>query len=471
METENITENKGLDLGNGNIPALFRTLFFPTLAGMVFDALFVIIDGIFVGHGIGASGIAAISIVSPLFSIVSGIGLMFGIGASVLASISLAKKKINEANTTTTQAFGVGTILMLFIAILCFTFADNVVEFLGCSDTLKTYCAEYLHWLLPGTVFLMFQFIGMMLIRLDGSPKYAMMCNVLPAIINIGLDWLFIFPLQMGLKGAAMATSLSCLTGGSMALFYFLRFSLTLRFSRLKFSISGLAEALRNTSSIVKIGFATLLTELAMSVMLFTGNHVFIEILGDNGVAAFSIACYLFPFLFSVNNSISEAIQPIISYNYGAGNTDRVAKALHTALTAAVICGIIEIASISGFTKYIVRLFLSPDTEAYRLAYDGLPLFAMCGVFFALNIAFISYYQSLKKATRATIFTLLRGTIFVVPCLLLLPKVFGVSGLWLAIPASEIMTLAVIFIDFRILAKTTNQHRTTKENRNPFALF
>lgn len=447
METDNETENKGLDFRGGNIPKLFRILFFPTLAAMVFDALFIIVDGIFIGHGVGPSGIAAISIVSPLFAIVSGTGLMFGIGASVLASISMAKKQIGEADKTITQAFTVGTSLMFIIATLCFFFAGKVVEFLGCSDTLEANCISYLHWLLPGIVFLMFQYIGMMLIRLDGSPKYAMFCNVIPGIVNVVLDWVFIFPLELGVKGAAMATSISCILGGSMALFYFFRLSEVLNFARLKLSMAGICDAARNAWAIIKIGFATLLTELAMSVMLFTANHVFIRTLGDNGVAAFSIACYLFPFLFSVNNSVSEAIQPIISFNFGVGNIKRVSTALHTALIAAMICGAIEVTAIAGGAEYIVMMFLNPGTEAFDLAVNGLPKFALCGIFFALNIAFIGYYQAMKKSGTATVFTLLRGMIFVVPCLLWLPDLIGIPGLWLAIPVSELLTLVVILVN------------------------
>ena len=181
--------------------------------------------------------------------------------------------------------------------------------------------------------------------------------------------------------------------------------------------------------------------------MLFTANHVFIRTLGDNGVAAFSIACYLFPFLFSVNNSVSEAIQPIISFNFGAGNIKRVRTALHTALIAALICGAIEVTAIAGGAEYIVMMFLNPGTEAFGLAVDGLPKFALCGIFFALNIVFIGYYQAMKKSVTATAFTLLRGMIFVVPCLLWLPDLIGIPGLWLAIPVSELLTLIVILVN------------------------
>ena len=135
---------------------------------------------------------------------------MFGIGASVLASISMSKREIGEADKTITQAFAVGTSFMASIVVLCCCFAENVVDFLGCSQTLKSQCLDYLYWLLPGIVFIMFQFIGMMLIRLDGSPKYAMSVQIVSALLNIVLAYVMVFPLGMGIAGASIATSISC---------------------------------------------------------------------------------------------------------------------------------------------------------------------------------------------------------------------------------------------------------------------
>ena len=434
-----------LDFANDNIGPMFRSLFLPTLVGMIFNSALTVIDGIFVGRGVGTEGIAAVNIVAPVFMVITGIGLMFGIGASVIASIRLSENKVKAARIIMTQAFIVGLLIVGVIGLGSFVCPRGVVHALGCSPLLEENAVSYLLWLLPGLFFLFVECVGMMLIRLDGAPKYAMTIQIVAAVVNIVLDWIFIFPLGLGVKGAAMATSISCIFGGSMAVLYFFRFSEVLNFARLKLSIAGICDAARQTWEIVKIGFATLLTELAMSVMLFTANHVFIRALGDNGVAAFSIACYLFPFLFSVNNSVSEAIQPIISFNFGAGNMKRVETALHTALIAAAICGIIEVASIAGGAEYLVMMFLDPGTEAFELACSGLPKFAMCGIFFALNIAFIGYYQAINKALTATVFTLLRGMIFVVPCLLWLPDLIGIPGLWLAIPVSELLTLIVIF--------------------------
>lgn len=270
-------DRDSLDFGNGDIPKLFRALFFPTLVGMVFNAVLTVIDGIFVGQGVGANGIAAVNIVAPIFMVVTGIGLMFGIGSSVIASIRLANKEYKAANIITTQAFLVGTILTLLISVPCIFFPASFVSALGGSDVLLPYAIDYLVWLAPGMVFLMIQCVGMMLIRLDGSPKYAMWCNVIAASFNIVLDYILVFPAGMGVMGAALATSVSCGFGGLMVLYYFIRRSNTLKFYKLKTTLTSLLLTLRNAMYMAKIGFAACLTELAMSIMMLTGNYVFIN--------------------------------------------------------------------------------------------------------------------------------------------------------------------------------------------------
>lgn len=457
MKKERNLQRDSIDFGKEKIPRLFSQLFFPTLVGMIFNALLTLIDGVFVGQGVGSDGIAAVNIIAPVYMIVTGIGLMLGIGASVVASIQLSKSNNKAANIIMTQAFGVGTLIIGMFIVAGMLFPVPFARFLGSSDQLMPHAIDYLFWLLPGTIFLFFECVGMMLIRLDGSPKYAMMCNVVAALLNIGLDYIFIFPLGMGVRGAAIATTLATVAGGLMVLIYFLWCSTTLRFYRLKLSVTSMLLTCRNIGYMSKIGFAAFLTEIAISVMMFTGNYVFMGYLGEAGVAAFSIACYLFPVLFSLSNAIAQSAQPIISYNYGLGDTARVSKALRVSLYAAIVCGCLVTALVAGGARYICLLFLPPEVEAFKLAVAGLPKFAWCGIFFALNIAFIGYYQSLEKAYRAAIFTMLRGIIFVVLMFLCLPRVLGIPGLWYAIPASELLTMVIIIIDFLIMRQSNHQ--------------
>lgn len=443
-----------LDFGNGRIDELFKALFFPTLVGMVFNSLLNICDGMFVGHGVGSNGLAAINIVAPLFLVCTGVGLMFGIGASVIGSIRLAENNVKAARIIMTQAYIAGALIFGAVILVSLLFTRPLLYMLGCSPLLEDLASDYLLWLLPGLMFFYLQCVGMMLIRLDGSPKYAMSVQIVAAVINIVLDWMMVFPMGMGIKGASIATSLSCIIGGLMVLVYFLRFSDKLKFYRLKLSWKSLRLSLRNTAYMMKIGLATFIAELSLGVMMVTGNFMFMAYLGEPGVAAYSIGCYLFPMIFSISNAVAQASQPIISFNYGAGQFQRVSQALRIALLTACVCGVLISLGMWIGSPVLTHIFLSPSETAYGLAVGGLPVLGSCAIFFAINITFIGYYQSRELAGRSIVYMLLRGIVFLVPGFILLPRIAGATGLWLAIPTAEFLTLIVITALY-----TTTRHR------------
>lgn len=433
-----------IDFGSMEIPKLFRKLFIPTVLGMVFSAIFVITDGIFVGKGVGSDALAAVNITAPLFMITTGIGLMFGVGASVVASIHLSQGKRKVAGINITQALIFSSILILLMSALCFFFAAPVGRILGSSDRLLPLVIEYMHWYVPFLVFYLLLNAGMFYIRLDGSPQYAMMCNAVAAVSNIILDYIFIFRLDWGLMGAAFATSIGTTIGGIMTLVYLLRFSKTLKPVRIKFSKKSMQLTRRNIGYMVKLGSSAFVSEASIAVMMFLGNYVFIRYLGESGVAAFSIVCYFFPIIFMVYNAIAQSVQPIISYNFGQKDKARVRSAVRLSIRIAFIFGICFFAGTLLFNKQIVSLFIEQGYEAYSIAVKGIPYFATGYIFFAINMVSISYYQSIEQAKRATTVTLLRGVIFMLIGFLLLPAVWGVKGIWLAVPFAELLTLLLI---------------------------
>lgn len=435
-------EATGLDYAGGKISRLFSKMFFPTLLGLIFNALITIIDGIFVGQGVGPDGIAAVNIIAPLFMVVTGAGLMFGIGSSVVSGIAIARGDSRRACVNMTQAYILSGVFITLLVICLSVFKTGTARLLGCSDALMSGALDYLTWLIPGMFFLIFECIGMMVIRLDGSPKFAMFCNIIPAVINIILDYIFVFPCHLGVKGAAMATSASIAVGALMVLTYFVRFSYVIKF---KWSLE---KFFSNTWKQVCIGSSAFITEVAMSVMMLTGNYVFMKYYGDAGVAAFSIACFLFPLMFMMSNAVAQSAQPIISYNYGAMAYGRVKEAFVLSVKVALLCGVIASSGIIFGAKSIVALFIDPTCDAGRLACDGLPVYATCAVFFALNISFIGYYQSIERAFKAMVFTLMRGVVVLVPMFCIMPVIFPSWGIWAAIPASEAITLACITVTY-----------------------
>ena len=453
--TETNMNRDKLDFGNDTIGILFRSMFFPTLIAMIFNSMLNLCDGMFVGHKVGSDALAAINIVAPIFLMCMGIGLMFGIGASVIGGIRMSEKNMKATHIIMTQAFIVGTVIFLLIVAGCLIFTNEVLDLLGCSELLRPYASDYLLWLMPGLPLLFIECCGMMLIRLDGAPKTAMTIQVLAASANILLDWVLVYPMDLGLKGAAIATSISCAIAALPILIYFGWFSNRLKYYRLKRTWKSIRLTLRNTGYIIKIGFATFVAEMAMGVMMVTGNYMFMERLGENGVAAYSIGCYLFPIIFSITNAVAQSAQPIISFNYGARNMDRVRKTLKIAVSTGIICGVIVSLSMALAAPLLCGIFLPSGTPAFGLAAKGLPLLGTCAIFFALNITFIGYYQSIERSLRSTVYMFMRGIVFLVPSFLILPKIIGNDGLWLAIPTAECLTFIFIIISYLTLRMKT----------------
>lgn len=435
-----------IDFGNMEIPKLFRKLLIPTVLGMVFSAVFIITDGIFVGKGIGSDALAAVNITAPLFLINTGVGLMFGVGASVVASIHLSQGKVKVARINITQAVVVSSLfLALLFGIVCL-FAPEIAVLLGSSERLLPLALEYMYWFVPFLVFSALLNSGMFFVRLDGSPNYAMMCNAIPAVINIILDYIFIFILGWGMMGAALATSLGYMVGAAMILVYLSQKKRVLHFCRIKLSKKSMLLTWRNVKYMCRLGMSTFLCEGAIACMMFTGNYVFIHYLGEDGVAAFSVACYFFPIIFMVYNAIGQSAQPILSYNFGIRDGERVRSAFRLALVTAVVCGAVFFVLTALFSYQIVALFIDSSNPAYDIAVSGLPLFASGFVFFAVNIVSIGYFQSVERARPAMVVTVLRGFVFMVICLFGLPLLLKVPGIWMAVPLAEVLTFLVVVV-------------------------
>lgn len=437
-------ERDAIDLGTLKVSTLFKKLFIPTLLGMLSMSAVTAIDGIFVGRGVGSDGIAAVNICIPLLMFFTGVGLMAGVGSSVVASIHLSRGKLKVARLNVTQALLFVTIITSISSLLIVAFPEQTARLLGSSEHLLPMVTDYLVWFMPSLTFQMWIAVSLFIIRLDGAPKLAMWCSVISAVINIVLDWVFIFPLGWGVKGAAFATSISIVVGGLIAIVYLLFYARHLRLCPIKRSKKSLHLSLRNIGYQCRIGSSALLGEATLATLMFVGNLVFMRYLGDDGVGAFGIACYYIPFVFMVGNAIAQSAQPIISYNFGMGNHARVVSTGRIALLTAVICGTIVMLVFVFCPDKMVGLFLDGDNAAAQIAIEGFPYFATGFICFIVNLAVIGYYQSLERIKPATAFAFLRGFLFLILSFLFLPQLLGTAGIWLAMPVSEMLTTVVI---------------------------
>lgn len=438
-------ERDSIDFKGASVRKLFYNFLFPTVLGMVSAAVFVITDGIFVGRGLGSDALASVNLVAPLFTLGTGLGLMFGMGGSVVASIHLSQGRKRIAEINITQSILVPGLLMAGISALVILFKAPVLRLLGTPPELMDSAGEYLVWftlfLTPLAVFDILMFV----VRLDGSPRFVMGCNMVAAGINIGLDYLFIFVFGWGLMGAAIATGIGFIVGSAAMLWYMFHRNRTLHLVPLKISRHSLVLTVRNIGYMAYVGFPALLSELAISCLMIVGNYTFIRYVGKDGVAAYSIACYIFPIIFMVYSGIIQAAQPLISYNHGAGLPDRAREAFGMALKTALLCGLFFFGISWLCAPQIVGMFLAPDVAAYRIAVEGLPWFAAGYPFFGINVVVIGYYQSIERGRLATGQTLLRGIVLMTLCFLMLPPLLGVTGIWLAVPIAEaIVTLLLL---------------------------
>lgn len=443
-----------IDFANEPVGRLFRRMIAPTLVSMLSMVILNLTDGAFIGHGAGSDALAAINIAAPIFNLLAGVGIMFGIGCSVVASIHLAQGKTKAANINITQAL-IGA-LGITVIICGFMLSDlaTTCRLFGSSEALIPLASSYLRWIAACEPLFMLHMVGSFIVRLDGSPKFAMATSLVGTLLNIFLDWLFIFPFGWGLEGAAIATSISFSISGLMILGYLFFTPQRLHLYRLRMTTKSLMLTLRNLGYQIKMGFSAMLGEVAVSGAIITGNYVFIHYQGEAGVAAYSVACYCFPVIFMMANAIVQSGQPIVSFAHGAGNQNRLNEARSMMLRWAFTTGILVSAGMYLCSDYITMLFLDAEPQlacgtsieesAYTLCNYGLPYFGLGVLFLTLNIVLIGFMQSIEQAYKATIFTLLRGFVIVIPTFILLPELIGNIGMWLAIPTAELITLLLI---------------------------
>lgn len=438
-------QRDSLDFKSMSVGKLFTKLLVPTIMGMAASALFTVIDGIFVGNGIGSDAMAAVNISAPIFMIITGVGLMFGMGGGILTSINLSQGKKKVANINFTQSVIALVFISLVMTLLLTIFPHKIATLFGSDEYLMDMVVEYLFWFSISLPFTVLVVALPFFIRLT-NPKISMWAMLAATVMNIILDYLFIFIFKWGLFGAAIATDIGEFVGAAIMIIYLFRHSIAIRFVWLKLSVKSLLLTLRNVGYMIKLGFSVFLSEITISVMIISGNYVFMDYMGADGVAAYSVICYLFPIIFMVFNATVQSAQPIISYNYGCGQMKRSDNALRLSMLFTLAFAFSIMLLFICFTRSIVTLFI-PDTAcaAWGYAVAGLPLFATDYLFFGINIIIIGYYTSIERLRRAISLTVLRGILPVV-FFFTLPLLLDVNGIWLAVAAGDISTTVVIVI-------------------------
>ena len=426
-------------LGEKKISKLLIQFSVPAIVGMMANALYNIVDRIFIGNkaGLGATGIAAITVSFPIMIILIALGLLFGIGGATLFAIKLGQKKEEEAEKAMGNAFSLLLLAGLTFTIFGQLFLTQILTLFGASVEVLPYAKEYMRIIFLGASF---QIISMGMnnfIRADGNPKIAMLSMFLGAGINLILDPIFIFVLDMGMAGAALATVISQICSSIWVVGYF--FSKRSR-SKLKRANMRLRKALILT--IISLGIPVFTLQLANSLLNVVLNKTLIAYGGDLGISAMGIVNSLQTLLIMPVIGINQGVLPIISFNFGARQFDRVKEAAKLGILAASALVLVGYLTTRFFPTQLVSMF-NQEPNLLRLGSFALKRWFLCTPLIGFQIIGANFFQAIGKPRSAMFLTLSRQIIFLIPAILIFPLFWGLEGILFAAPFADMLSTIV----------------------------
>ncbi|MEG0752910.1 MAG: MATE family efflux transporter [Angelakisella sp.] len=433
-------------LGEEKIGKLIIRFSIPAIIGMVVNMLYNVVDRIYIGQipNVGGLAITGVGITMPITTIITGIGMLFGIGTSASISLALGSKDSKKAQQILNNGFVCIIFASIFVALFGNLFASNILSLFGATEKTLPFALSYLTPLLTGTIFNLIAFGLNHSISSDGSPKISMLTMIIGATINIVIDPIFIMGLNLGISGAAYATVLSQLIASCWVLFYFTKS----KHSKIKLRKCYMKIDWRIIRGIVAIGMAPFAMQLAGSLVQVVSNKALLAHGGDLAIGAMSVivsisTIYIMP-IFGLN----QGCQPIIGYNYGAKNYERVRKTYLLGLLWCSIILTISFAMVQLFPEMCITMFNS-DAELSAIALRGLKIYLLSMPIIGIQMTASNYFQSIGKPKKAMLIGLTRQVIFLVPAFILLPLIWGLDGVWLAGPIADL--LAVTFSAFVII--------------------
>lgn len=425
---------------------IFLRYLIPSMIGMSLMAVNIVADGIMVGNRLGPAALAGVGIASPVYTIFFAISLWIGIGAATKYSIAMGEKKIKESRVIFTHALLSIFVFTLLIGLLAFTFRNPLAYALGANSSTFPYVSDYLFViLLFGFVFTVENTFSVF-VRNDGAPTLAMVGLVVTSVVNIGLNYVFLYIFDFGVSGAAFATILASFLGMLVLASHFFKKSNNLKLVRFSFNKKLFI-------AIIVIGFPSFLSEIGISIFTISHNIAFERAAGTDGVAAFSILNYVHSVMLMMFLGMGGAIQPLISYYKGAGNSSRMRETVLKATLTVVTAGAIFFLVGQFAAGPIVSIFGDFPETVTSLATTGIHLFFIAYLFTGTNFVMMTYYQSVGNVRIATLMTASREIIVMLIFLLILPPLFGLNGIWLSIPASEFLVFMSVFFYQRKVAK------------------
>ena len=406
---------------------------FPSIIMMIFMSLYTIVDGIFISRFLGSNALSSLNIVFPVINVVIAIATMLGTGGNAIISKYLGEGRDRDARECLTHFTVIGLAISLLLLVLTQIFLTPLCRALGSTDVLLADCRAYLSVSLLFAPACMLQTLFQSYLVTAGMPALGLFLTIGAGILNAVLDYVLILVFPMGIAGAAIATGIGQSVPAVAGLFYFLLSRKGLYFTRFRLHPKELFMACYNGSS-------EMVTQLSNAVITFMFNLIMLDLAGENGVAAITILLYG-QFLFNAFYlGFSIGISPIVGFQYGAGNRKQLRSIYRTSflfvLASSVALTVIAVLSSTPLVSVFTR-----DPETFTLADAGFRIFAFNFLFSGFNIASSGFFTALSNGRVSAIISFLRTLVFIVLSLLTLPRFFGITGAWLAIPVAEFLTL------------------------------
>lgn len=451
-----VVSSDSLALGREPVKALLWKFALPAIVGMLVNSLYNIIDRVFIGQGVGALAISGLALTLPVMTLVVAIGTLVGVGGSARMSIVLGKRDIHWAQQILATVVILTFVLSILFVTLTMIYLDDLLILFGGSEATIGYAKDFLRIVIPGSVFSNLTYSLSALIRATGNPKKSMYVILVGVVFNIILDPIFIFWMDLGIKGAAWATVISMFLGACVALYYFLNKSREVHFTRKQFMIKGYI-----VKNILGIGLAPFLMNLIASGVSLVANQLLVRHGGDLAIGAFGIMNSLAMLIVMAMMGLCQGMQPIVGYNYGAKKLKRLKDTLLITGRWSFLVGCFGLLMSLVMPETMARAFtndpvlLKLSTQSIRICLALLPLVG-------IQIVISNYFMSISKPGQSIFMTLSRQLLFLVPMMIFFANKWGMTGIWLSIPASDALAFLAAIILIRIEKKKLYRRNLTE---------
>ncbi|QGU94021.1 MATE family efflux transporter [Clostridium bovifaecis] len=429
-------------LGSEDIKVLLRNLSLPATIGMMVNALYNIIDTIFIGRGVGTLGIAGLTIAFPIQMIMMAFNLLIGVGASASVSICLGKGDKERADHIAGNSYLVILVSGALITIVGLVFIEPILKLFGATNELLPYAREYISVIFLGSIFYGFAVSSNNLIRSEGNAKMAMFSMIIGTGLNIPLDYIFIFTFNLGIKGAAIATIISQFASFIFVFYYFYSGK-----SSLKIGLRHLKPDFKIISEIFAVGSAAFARQVSGSVVGIVLNNS-IRIYGTSlDTAIYGTIYRIIMFISMPLFGVVQGMQPIVGFNYGAKKLARVKEAVVLSLKVTATIAFIGFIVSEAFPEPLMSLF-NKNEDFVKNGVPILRIVVMMTPIIGVQIVGATLFQALGKALPALILSLLRQVILFIPLVIILPKFKGMMGIWISFPIADLgaMIITLVFM-------------------------